>query len=503
MPSSETAETFLGIDLGTSGVKVLLCDRDGKVVAQHSVGLDVSRPRPLWSEQDPDDWWSATGRAVARLRERAPRALAAVRGIGLSGQMHGATFVDAADRVLRPAILWNDGRSAEACVELERRVPGIRSITGNLVMPGFTAPKLLWLQAHEPEVAARVHRVLLPKDWLRLRLSGDHASEMSDASGTLWLDVAQRAWAPEVVEATGLRMSVMPRLFEGSEATGTLRPELSREWGLDPSVIVAGGAGDQAAGAVGAGIVTPGSASLALGTSGVYFVAGDRFAPNPDRAVHAFCHALPGRWHQMSVVLSAASCLDWVTHLVGADDVPAALETVRPLLDAGGPTEAVPLFLPYLSGERTPHNDPHAQGVFFGMTHETGPGELVLSVLEGVAFALADGQDAVRATGTAVDRLAWIGGGSRSEAWGRILAAALDHPLERMEGADVGPALGAARLARLAVTGESVESVCGSPPLERVVQVDAALRDRLAGRRERWVALYPALRECFAPDRAD
>ncbi len=493
-------DTFLGIDLGTSGVKLLLLATDGSIVDQETAPLSVSRPRPLWSEQDPEDWWAATELAAARLQARAPSALAAVRGIGLSGQMHGATLLDRSDRVLRPAILWNDGRSADACRELERRVPTIREVTGNLVMPGFTAPKLVWLQQHEPELAARVERVLLPKDYLRLRLTGDHASDMSDASGTLWLDVARRAWSPDVVDACGLRLASMPRLYEGNEATGTLRGDLARRLGMRADVVVAGGAGDQAAGAAGAGIIASGSASLALGTSGVYFVAGDAFAPNPARAVHAFCHCLPGRWHQMSVILSAASCLTWVSHLIGAADEAQALAVAEPVLAEGsspGRSEAIPLFLPYLSGERTPHNDPDAKGVFFGMTHDTGPGELVASVLEGVAFALAEGQDAVLSTGASVERVSFIGGGARSDAWGRVLAAALDRPLERIAGAEVGPALGAARLGRLAATGESPEAVCVRPPLADVIAVDPGLRDALARRRERFARLYDSLQQHF------
>jgi len=493
-------EATLGIDLGTSGVKALLLGANGELVDRETVRLEVSRPRPLWSEQDPEDWWQATRTAIARLRERSDSALSSVRAIGLSGQMHGATLLDDSDRVLRPAILWNDGRSTIACRELERRVPQIRRITGNLVMPGFTAPKLLWVQEHEPDIAARVHRVMLPKDWLRLRLTGEHASEMSDASGTLWLDVGRRAWSPDLVEACGLSLSAMPRLTEGSEKSGELRSELVREWGMRGSVVVAGGAGDQAAGAVGAGIVAPGQASLALGTSGVYFVAGDAFAPDPARAVHAFCHALPDRWHQMSVTLSAASCLSWVARLVGARDEAAALASVESRVLAREFGDEVPLFLPYLSGERTPHNDADAKGVFFGITHDTGPDALVASVLEGVAFALADGQDALVAAGASVERLAFIGGGARSDTWGRVLAAALDRPLHRIAGAEVGPALGAARLARLACSGEAPEEVCSAPPVEHVEDVDPLLRDLLAPLRARFGRLYASLREHFVPE---
>jgi len=484
---------YLGIDLGTSGVKLVLADEEQRVVAQATAELEVSRPHPLWSEQDPEAWWDATCQAMDRLRSDHARPLSAVRGIGLSGQMHGATLLDASDRVLRPAILWNDGRSGEACRELMRRLPEVSEITGNLVMPGFTAPKLLWVSEHEPEIFARVARVLLPKDYLRLRLSGDPASEMSDAAGTLWLDVAKRAWSPAALEATGLDERSMPALHEGSEPTGQLRPELARRWGMREGIAIAGGGGDQAAGAIGVGVVEPGQAFLALGTSGVFFVAGDAFAPNPSQGVHAFCHCLPGRWHQMSVVLSAASCIAWVAALTGARDEEALMAEIA----ASRPGASAPLFLPYLSGERTPHNDPHAKGVFFGLTHEHGRAELGWAVLEGVAFALADGQAALLAGGTRIGDVAVIGGGARSELWGRILASALGRTLSYAAEAEVGPAFGAARLGRLAATGESAAELCTPPPVERVIEPDPQLEARCRERHETFKRLYRLLRETF------
>ena len=487
---------YLGIDLGTSSVKAVLVDEEQRVVAQESAPLEVERPRPLWAEQDPEAWWRATCAVLQGLRRRHSRELAAVRGMGLSGQMHGATLLDAADRVLRPAILWNDGRSALACGELERRAPDVQAITGNLVMPGFTAPKLLWVAEHEPDIFARVARVLLPKDYLRLRLSGEHASEMSDAAGTLWLDVARRAWSEPLLEATGLGIAAMPSLFEGSAPTGRLRSELAREWGMDDGVVIAGGAGDQAAGAAGVGVVEPGQALLALGTSGVFFVAGDRFAPNPKHAVHAFCHCLPGRWHQMSVILSAASCLAWVTRLTGARDEAELLAEI----EAADRDPGALLFLPYLSGERTPHNDPHAMGVFFGLTHASERADLGRAVLEGVAFALADGQAALREAGARIERVSVIGGGARNAFWGRILASVLDRSLCYAADAEVGPAFGAARLARLAVTGEDPGRVCVAPRVERTIEPDPALRERFAERIEAYRRLYAALRERFAEE---
>ena len=483
-----TGDMFLGLDLGTSAVKAVLVDGEQRVVAQASAPLTVQRPHPLWSEHDPEAWWRAAGEAVAALRATHGQALAAVRGIGLSGQMHGAVLLDTADRVLRPAILWNDGRAGAECAELERRAPRLHAIAGNLAMPGFTAPKLLWVRAHEPDVFAATARVLLPKDWLRLRLTGEHVAEMSDASGTLWLDVARRAWSPELLAATGLDASAMPRLVEGSEASGALRADVAAAWGVPPGVVVAGGGGDNAAGAVGVGVVRPGDAFLSLGTSGVYFVAGDRFAPAPETAVHAFCHCLPRTWHQMSVILSAASCLSWLAAATGAADE-ATLLAEAELADR----DPRVVFLPYLSGERTPHNDPDATGAFVGLTHATSRGDLTRAVLEGVAFALADGQDALLASGTAIGAVSVIGGGARSRFWGRILASALDRPLQYHAAAEIGPAFGAARLARLAASGEDPAAVCTAPPVEAVIEPEPALRDQLAARRRRFVALYPAL----------
>jgi xylulokinase len=489
-----SCDATLGIDLGTSAVKAVLVDAGDRVVAQASAPLDVSRPRPGWSEQDPEAWWRAADAAVRALRDSAGSAWDAVGAIGLSGQMHGATLLDAADAVLRPSILWNDGRSAVHCAALERAVPDARAITGNRAMAGFTAPKLLWVREHEPAVFARVRRVLLPKDWLRLRISGDAATDCSDASGTLWLDVGARAWSEPMLAACGLDARAMPRLYEGTETTGALRAEIAHAWGL-ARVPIAAGAGDQAAGAVGAGVVRPGEASLALGTSGVLFVAGDRFRPNPDRAVHAFCHALPGRWHQMSVLLSAASCLAWVTRLVGAASEEALLAEV----EAGDQLAAAEglLFLPYLSGERTPHDDPSARGVFFGLSHETDRTALARAVLEGVAFAFADAQQALLEAGAEIGEVTVLGGGARSALWGRILAAALDRPLVYRAGADVGPAHGAARLARIARSGEPVESVCVAPPIARVESPDARRRDAYAAALPRWRTLYDRLRDSF------
>lgn len=463
---------FLGIDVGTSGVKAVVLDGDGTVVGQGVAALSVQRRHPLWSEQTPDDWWVATDAAVRSIDADVRRA---VRGVGLAGQMHGATLLGSDDRPLRPAILWNDGRSSAECAALEATTPEFRSVGGNIVMPGFTAPKLEWVRRHEPEVFARIATVLLPKDYVRLRMTGEKASDMSDSAGTLWLDVAARAWSDRLLAACGLSQAQMPTLVDGTAIAGRLRADLAAAWGMD-TVPVAGGGGDNAAGAAGVGVASDGKALLSLGTSGVIFVANDRFKPNPARAVHAFCHCLPDLWHQMSVHLSAASCIDWVARLTGA----AGAAELFTRAEAAGAANGPELFLPYLSGERTPHNDPHVRGAFLQLDHDSDAGRMAQAVLEGVAFALADGLDVLREAGTDVTELAVIGGGARSRYWGETIAAAMNAPLVYLQGGEVGPALGAARLAQIAVDGGTPAQVCVAPPIARVITPDATLRDRLA-----------------------
>jgi xylulokinase len=476
---------FLGIDIGTSGVKAVVLDEAGAVAGQGTAALTVQRPHPLWSEQDPEAWWRAATAAVQAID---PAVRRAVRGVGLAGQMHGATLLGADDRPLRPAILWNDGRSAAECVALEAAEPHLREIAGNIAMPGFTAPKLLWVHRHERETFDRVATVLLPKDYVRLRMTGDKASDLSDSAGTLWLDVAARRWSAPLLAATGLDEAQMPRLFEGSQVTGTLTTEVAELWSM-PRVPVAAGGGDNAAGAVGVGVVADGDALLSLGTSGVIFVATKEFRPNPARAVHAFCHALPGMWHQMSVHLSAASCIDWVARITGA----AGAADLFARAEAAGPASGPEIFLPYLSGERTPHNDAEVRGAFLRLDNDTDAGRLAQAVLEGVAFALADGLDVLREAGTTVDRLSVIGGGARSGYWGRVLAAAMGVELVYLQGGEVGPALGAARLAQLAVDGGDPADVCTAPPVARIETPDPALVDALAVKKAAFRDAYPRI----------
>jgi xylulokinase len=452
--------------------------------------LQVSRPQALWSEQAPEDWWQATQKAVAQLRGEHPQDWAEVRAIGLSGQMHGAVLLDAQDRVLRPAILWNDGRSHAECDELTAAAPRLHQVAGNLAMPGFTAPKLLWVKKHEPEIFARVRSVLLPKDWLRLRLGGEKVSDPSDAAGTLWLDVAARDWSDELLAATGIDRSHMPRLVESSRPSATLLPDVAAAWGLGAGVVIAGGAGDNAASAIGIGATLPGDGFISLGTSGVLFVVNDRFRPNPASAVHAFCHALPGRWHQMSVMLSAASCLKWFTQLCGVADEATLLAEVEALHAAE--RDAAPLFLPYLAGERTPHNNPFAQGSFQGLTHDTTRAACAYAVLEGVAFGLADGLAALQAAGTEMARLSLVGGGARSRYWAQLIADALGVETVLHAGGEAGGALGAARLAWLAAGGDEA-TVCTKPAVASRHTPDPDREPALRQRLQRFRATYRQL----------
>ncbi|HDL3273469.1 TPA: xylulokinase, partial [Mannheimia haemolytica] len=431
---------YIGIDLGTSGVKVVLLDENQHIIAITQKSLPIFRPHPLWSEQNPQDWWNATNEAVLELS--ATQDLQAVKAISLTGQMHGATLLDNADNVLSPAILWNDGRSFMECEELEQLVPNSREITGNLMMPGFTAPKLRWVDKHQPDIAEKVSKVLLPKDYLRLLMSGEYASDMSDASGTMWLDVGKRNWNKSLLNACGLDIENMPKLFEGNQITGYLRPTLAEQWKMKSVPIVAGG-GDNAAGAIGIGLYQTGQAMLSLGTSGVYFVVSDKFQANPQKAVHSFCHALPDRWHLMSVILSAASAVDWAVKSLGLKDVSTLFQQVE-----ASQTASDAIFLPYLSGERTPHNDPYAKGVFWGLSHNDNQITMAKAVIEGVSFALAEGIEVLHETGVVADNIALIGGGAKSAYWRQLLADISGKTFEYRTSGDVGPALGAAKLAQ-------------------------------------------------------
>jgi xylulokinase len=479
---------YLGIDLGTSGVKATLIDDDQAIVGSATASLDVSRPQPGWSEQDPRDWIAATERAVDALRAAHSDALAALRGIGLSGQMHGATLLDARDEPVRPCLLWNDTRAHAEAAALDAD-PRFRAITGNIVFPGFTAPKVAWVKRHEPRAFERTRWVLLPKDYLRLWLTGEHVSDMSDASGTSWLDTGARHWSAELLEATELDERRMPALVEGTAVSGTLRPELAARWGIRGAVVVAGGAGDNAASACGLGAVGDGAAFVSLGTSGVLFAANRTYSPNAASAVHTFCHALPHTWHQMGVILSATDSLNWLARLTSSTPAELTASLGERLAPPGGVT-----FLPYLGGERTPHNDARARGVFVGLGHESDRRALAQAVVEGVAFALCDSRDALRAAGTELARVAVAGGGARSRYWLEVLATTLGVPVDVPVAGDFGAAFGAARLGLIAATGVDAAGVCTAPRVAHSVEPSAAHAAAFAAALERYRALYPAVR---------
>ncbi|MDA7423827.1 xylulokinase [Thalassococcus lentus] len=455
---------YLGLDLGTSGLKALLIDEDQNPIAEATAPLTVSRRHVGWSEQDPADWISAAEHVLDKLAGTVD--LSGVKGIGLSGHMHGATMLDANDDVLWPCILWNDTRSSEQASAMDGD-PIWRAISGNIVFPGFTAPKVQWMRETHPEVFNRISSVLLPKDYLRFWLTGEKMSEMSDAAGTSWLDTCSRDWSDTLLERSGLSREEMPGLVEGSQVSGTLRPSLAARWGFSGDVPVAGGAGDNAASALGMGVVKSGQAFVSLGTSGVLFAACDGFQPDPETAVHTFCHALPDMWHQMGVILAATDALNWWANLVGSD--PVSLTRELGALQAPGATA----FLPYLGGERTPLNSASVRGGFVGLDHATDRAAGTRAVLEGVAFALADNRDALAAAGTTVESCVAVGGGSQSEYWLQVVATALNIPLDVPVGGDFGAAFGAARLGMIAATGDA--SIAVPPPIKTTVEPVSAL----------------------------
>lgn len=483
--------TYLGIDIGTSGVKALLIDEHGRALGEASApAVEPVRPHPGWSEQNPTDWWTATLGAIDKLKSSHPSELAAVRGIGLSGHMHGATLLGKNDAVLRPCILWNDGRSAAECLEMEAALPSLRQLAGNIAMPGFTAPKIAWVRKHEPAIYDKIEKVLLPKAYVRLLLTGEHVEDMSDAAGTLWLDVAKRDWSDELLGVTGLTRDHMPRLVEGSAPSAQLKRDLAQRWGMDGAVIVAGGAGDNAAAACGIGAIRPGEGFVSLGTSGVLFVSNEKFSPNTEGAVHAFCHAIPDTWHQMGVILSATDSLNWLSRITGKKQADLAGEAEAQF---AGPGEAI--FLPYLSGERTPHNNAGARGSFTGLSQSTDTAQMAQAVMEGVTFAMRDCQRVLADAGTKIDRLLAVGGGSKSALWLKMLATNLDMEIALPEDGDFGGALGAARLGLCAAEGAKPADVMAMPPIKTTIAPDKKLSAAYSDQYARYRALYPAIEE--------
>jgi xylulokinase len=486
--------TLIGVDVGTSGTRALAVTTEGELVAEANRPHDLLTPRPGWSEQDPEQWWAATTGVLA---EVAAAAGDDVAGLGLTGQMHGSVFLDSAGAVIRPALLWNDQRTARECDEITERVGADRllEIAGNPALTGFQAPKVLWLAREEPDAYARVASVLLPKDYVRLRLTGEHATDASDASGTLLLDIRARDWSDAILDALEIPRAWLPRVYEGPEVTGTLRDELADELGLPRGLPVAAGGGDNAAAAVGVGVVRAGAVSTSIGTSGVLFAHSDRFAPDPSGRVHAFCHAVPDAFHLMAVVLSAGGSLSWWRERIGGG---ADFETLVGEAEAVAPGAEGLLFLPYLTGERTPHLDPHARGAFVGLTVRHGRGHLTRAVMEGVAFAMRDGLEIMRGLGTPDDDLRAVGGGARSPLWLHLQADVYGRAIRRTV-IDEGPAYGAALLGGVAAgafadVGEASARV---RLREEVTEPDperARRYDELSGV---YTTLYPALTDAM------
>ena len=478
---------YIGLDLGTSGLKAILCDEAGSVLASSEHHYPNPHPNVGWSEQDPADWVSACEAAFDAIHAEHPSALASLKAIGLSGQMHGATVIDDADKVLRPCILWNDTRAADEAARLDKQ-PGMREITGNIVFPGFTAPKLLWLEKREPDVFGQVAKVLLPKDYLRLWLTGEHVGEMSDAAGTSWLDVGARDWSDDALEASHMRRDQMPRLCEGSEVSAEMRASLRDRWGIAGPVVVAGGAGDNAAAACGAGCFAEGQGFVSLGTSGVLLAAKASFAPDPATAVHTFCHAVPDTWYQMGVILAATDCMNWLSRSLGQS--PADLVSLLPD-KAEGPSDL--LFLPYLSGERTPHNDANVRGAFVGLDVRHGPADLTQAVIEGVSFALRDCLEALRGTGTELTSVLTMGGGARSAFWRDTLATVLGVQLSIPAGGEFGAAQGAARLGMVAAGAGTPAEIMTPPEIGEKLDANSTLFPRYQEKYQTWRNLYPAI----------
>jgi xylulokinase len=474
---------YLGIDLGTSAVKVCVMAADGHVVATADAPLGVAHPFEGASEQTCDDWWAATVAAVTALD---PGLRAALRGIGLSGQMHGAVLLDADHRPVRPVILWNDARATAECAEMIADCPEIGDLSGVPPMAGLTAPKLRWLARNAPDAHARIAHVLLPKDYIGFRLHGGFVTDPSDAAGTSWLDQRTRTWSERLCKVSATDIGWLPEIRPGTEVAGTLLPSVAAELGLPAGLPVATGGGDAAAGAVGIGAVSAGDGFISLGTSGQLFVTTPDYRPNPASRIHAYAHTVPGHWFQMAAMLNGARPMAWLADLLRRPipDLLAEAETAPP----------GPLFLPYLTGERTPHGDTEIRGGFAGLGETTTQGSLMRSVLEAIAFTFADAMTALEAAGTRPTALLAIGGGTRSDLLMQMIADTTGCTLGRSTGAEIGPALGAARMAQVAAGDGRPDEVMRKPAVGRQFHPDPAARERLHPRLAAYRALYPALK---------
>ena len=437
---------FIGIDLGTSSVKMILVDHEQNILATSDSPLTVQNPKDGYSEQNPEEWINATLECLESLKIKKPKEFTETISIGISGHMHGATLIDKSGDVIRPCILWNDTRSHKECEEFENQSIDVRSISGNITMPGFTAPKINWLKNNEIESFKKINKVLLPKDYLRFYLTGEYYSEMSDASGTLWLDIKERKWSEKLLSCSELDIKHMPSLVEGNQETGILKNSIKDKFSFKNNVIVVGGAGDNAAAAAGMGIINQKQSFISLGTSGVFFTPTQNFLSNTGDAVHSFCHCLPNKWHLMSVMLSASNCLDWICSITNTS-ITDTLKNVENYFNDPSLVSNSSFFLPYLSGERTPHNDPHIRGSFHAMKTTTDATNMQYAVIEGVSFGILDGVNSILKVNDNFEKVFMVGGGSRSSFWIELIASLLERNLSVCDQSEYGAALGVARLA--------------------------------------------------------
>ena len=485
---------YIGIDLGTSACKLLLVDGDGAVRSEVTKEYPLAFPHPGWSEQNPEDWWRAVVEGVPELL--AGFDAAQVAGIGAGGQMHGLVALDENDEVIRPAILWNDGRTAAQVDYLNNQVgrDKLSQYTANIAFAGFTAPKLLWMRENEPDLFSKIRKIMLPKDYINYKLTGVHCTDYSDASGMLLLDVEHKCWSKEMCQICGVTEEQLPRLYESWEVVGTLKAGVAQALGLPTSVKVCAGAGDNAAAAVGTGTVGTGGCNISLGTSGTIFISSDKFGVDPNNALHAFAHA-DGGWHLMGCMLSAASCNQWwCGDILGTKDYPAEQKTITEDKLGRNPV----FFLPYLMGERSPINDTDARGAFVGMGMDTTRADLVQAVLEGVAFAIRDSFEVARSLGVSIPRSMICGGGAKSPLWRTIFANVLGIPLDLPQ-TEQGPGYGGAVLAMVGCGAfESVQSACDVlVQVAGTVEPDPILAARYEERYQKFQKIYPALKELF------
>ena len=481
---------YIGIDLGTSSVKTILIDYNQNIIASSSYNISSHSPKDGYSEQNPNEWIDATYKCFQKLQEQKSKEFSNTISIGISGHMHGATILNDTGNVIRPCILWNDTRSYQECEEFEKQNFDVRSISGNITMPGFTAPKINWIKNNEIDNFKKIFKVLLPKDYLRFVLTGEFFSEMSDASGTLWLDIQKRKWSNQLLSCSFLEEKHMPDLVEGNEQTGFLKKDLKEKFNFNNNVKVVGGAGDNAAAATGMGITNKNQSFISLGTSGVFFTPTENFLSNTGDAVHSFCHCLPNKWHLMSVMLSASNCLDWICAITNTS-IADTLNNVEQFYNDKNSIKNSSYFLPYLSGERTPHNDPHIRGSLHSIKTTTNATDLQYAVIEGVSFGILDGVNSILKVNNNFDKIFMVGGGSKSSFWIELLAALLNRKLSVCDQSEFGAALGVARLAMYQdATIDNKENIISEIKISKTYEPNEDNIDLLLQRYSIWKDLY-------------